>query len=345
MIPSFWATDSADNATQSASNITLNAQDEKAAAILQASKSATISVVLFRTSTVTTGSDIDVRIETVSATDGNPTGTLWGTNTNVVVTVADTDDNVWKTATLTAGAVVAQGDLFAVVLHATSAAPNLLINGLTEFDAGLPYTTSQDAAVWTKRGEVLVMVIKFSDNTYQSIHYFGLAPQANGISFNSGSNPDEIGNKITLPFPCRVVGFWAWCSINENATVLLYDSSSNVLTSRLFDANQTTEGVDDSIIGFFPDAITLTANTVYRLTFRPETTTNIVLDESRFPDADSMGELPFGANIIRTDRTDAGAWTDTTTMRILMGLLVDQLDDGAGGSSGAYGGPSRIIGG
>jgi len=47
--------------------------------------------------------------------------------------------------------------------------------------------------------------------------------------------------------------------------------------------------------------------------------------------AAAMDGFPGGQNVHRTERTDLGAWTDTTTKRPWMGVLLTGFNDGAGG--------------
>jgi hypothetical protein len=68
MVPSPWGMPSS-GATFD--YVTLSVSD-KCAYVFRAPKSGTISKVGFRTGTVGTGGTVDVRLETVSATDGNP---------------------------------------------------------------------------------------------------------------------------------------------------------------------------------------------------------------------------------------------------------------------------------
>ena len=342
-LPSFWASRTAGNGTSSASNITLGAQNQKVCVVMQASKGATISKVHFFLATVTDGSDVDVRIETVSATDGNPTGTLWAANTNVVITIADTDDNSWKQAALTAGAVVNQGDIFAVVINIQDALGiSIQFGGILEYDFGFPYVVSDTGGGFVKRGECLRMLIEFGDGTFQALTYAGMCANAAPTTFNSGSNPDEIGNLITLPIPCRVVGFWAWLSLLANATVLLYDNAGTVLTSLALDSDQVqAASTDANLFGFFPTSVVLTADQSVRLTVRPDTTSNVSLDAALVAAGAHMGAFSFGTGIARTHRTDGGAWTQDALTRHQIGFLVDQLDDGVGTGAGI----AHIIGG
>ena len=63
-------------------NRTSEAANEQAAGVFQAPFTGTIDKVIFATGTVATGGTVDVRLETVSIANGDPTGTLLGTNSN-----------------------------------------------------------------------------------------------------------------------------------------------------------------------------------------------------------------------------------------------------------------------
>src|SRR3990172_8330277 len=147
-------------------SLLLDAADEKAAFIFRAPKAGDITEVVFLTGTVTTGAIVDVRIETVSLTNGDPTGTLWGTTTNGAVVIANTDDNVFKTATLTLAATVAKGDLLSVVIVNPTVSPGNL-NVVTSLDhsAGFPYR-DLFTTVWTKGIRPLIVGIEYSDGSY-----------------------------------------------------------------------------------------------------------------------------------------------------------------------------------
>ena len=93
-------------------------------------------------------------------------------------------------------------------------------------------------------------------------------------------------------------------------------------------------GVYGRIVGFFPDVNILTANTYYRLVVKPTTANNITVVDYTFASVALMDAISGGQYCHKTERTDAGAWTDTTTRRPWMGFLIDQLDDGVGGSGG-----------
>jgi len=204
---------------------TLDADGEKLAFIMHAPKTGTISKVCFRTGTVTTGATVDVRLETVDATTGDPTGTLLGTNSNGAQVIADANDNVFFTTALTTGVAVTKGDLMAVVIVVPTGA-NLALVDLAD-DSGssgpiFPYSTQFAAAAWTKSatGSGIICALEYNDGSYayQPLMWPLSATQTD--TFNNSSSPDERGNKLSLPFPARVTGFWVWVDIDGDADIV-----------------------------------------------------------------------------------------------------------------------------
>jgi hypothetical protein len=95
-------------------SVLLDADGEYAGCFIRAPLTGTITKIGFATRTVTTGGDLDIRLETQDTSTGRPSGTLWGTNTNFVRTMLATDDNNFFEVTLTAGASVTKGNLIAI---------------------------------------------------------------------------------------------------------------------------------------------------------------------------------------------------------------------------------------
>ena len=79
--------------------------------------------------------------------------------------------------------------------------------------------------------------------------------------------------------------------------------------------------------------VTLQANTTYRLTIRPTTTTLVRYHYAEVPSNEEMEQLPGGRLWYGTRRTFGGAWTDEPTRRYTLGLVLD----------GVAGGKPRIV--
>lgn len=320
-----------------------------------------IHKIYFRTGTVTTGDTVEVRIETV--TNGKPSGTLWAANTNVTVAIADSDDNVWKTAALTADASVVIGSLYAIVIiHSSGATPN------EQFSVAAPWILNNQGQVpiiWQDTGGGTWTSIQGAGTlagynwivemtTAGVVQTNGLFPVDTGVTntYNSGSAPNEKALRFQVPFKCRVIG--AKVSMFNTAaaadfTVTLWPASSttdaDALAQKAVDGDTTVSTtIDGNYLVYLSAAVTLSVNTTYYLGLRADTANNITLGElttaGTGEPATAMNAFPIpnAGAIYKSARTwtagTAGAWTNTTTTMPLISLILDQLDDGAGGSAG-----------
>jgi hypothetical protein len=318
----------------------------KHAFILQAPKTGNIRKVGFTTGSVTTGVSLGVRIETVNSS-GNPSGTLWGTNTNASQTINDTDDNTWFLTQLTADAAVNKGDTFAVVFDNPSGAGELTLWWWIRLYGGLHVPAGKffQSSVWGSEFEVQpAIMLEYSDSSRPIVQ--GTAPVADltFYGFDSGTTPDERGIIFTMPFRCRARGAWMVGLPNAGGTyrLRLYDTdgSATLAQTASLDGDVKTHASNfRSAYVEFASSVELQAGSTYRLTLLPETTGNdvgllaVVVDQAAHLDA-----WPGGQAIHHTHRTNAGAWTQVTTERPVMGLVLDQVDDGAGGGSGWFAG-------
>jgi len=309
----------------------MDASGEAVGFTLVAPKAGTISKIGFRTGTVTTGQSLDIRIETVGS-DMFPSGTLWAANTNGNQAILDTDDNKWFWVTLTAGAVVAQGQQFCVAIRWVSTVGNLNIaytSSSTATAGGVPFAASYTTS-WAFTAAIPNIAVEYSSPT--SRPFLGTLPVLahNSITFNNGSSPDEIGIIFQYPVPCKIIG--AIAKINEVVTtfaVKLYDSDGSTVLESVTnidaESNQASSG---QVVILFDTQPIINANMNYRLTLLPETAASITTKELEVDTASTMEALDGGANIYRTDRTDAGAWSQTTTKRPLLTPLISAIDSG-----------------
>ena len=318
-----------------------------------------ITKVYFRTGAIPPGGGdtVDVRIETV--TNGKPSGTLWATDTNAAVAIDDTDDNLWKTATLTAAASGTLGDRVAIVIRSSSGSPNINLLGttaVTQGAAGMHPTLVQNStgadAVITDPMQ-LEWIVEFSS---AGIRYMpGLSPLSDSLTltaFNSGSSPNARALRFQVPFKCRAVGARIMLgnfAAGSNFTVSLFDATGDTDAEALAQcaldgdfAPSTT--ADGQVEVWFDDRPTLSAATTYYVEVRPDTANSLTLFEV------PTGGTGAPANAIKcfshqstelylATRTwtagTAGAWSTSTTVYPGIQLLIDQVDDGAGSGGGA----------
>lgn len=312
-----------------AGSLLLDAAGEKAAFIFRAPKAGNIRKVGFRTNTVTTGVvDLDVRLETIDASTGLPTGTLWGTNTNGLVTIADTDDNKFFVVTLTADATVAKDELVALVIVPPGSGFNFniasTIAGGFASNMGTPYNalyTTSWAKTLSSAGNV--GYIEYSDGSAVPSDFLPVDTMASTL-FNNGSTPDERGNLIQLPFPVRCSGIWASAGLsvaNGAFDYVLYGPSGQLAfvsnDSDISDGSATNRWTYRQ----FTTPVELLPDTNYRAVVKPTTTNNIVLYSFTTLTAAMMAAI--APNIQHTERTDAGSWTETNNRFSCIGLILD----------------------
>lgn len=314
----------------------LDANGEKGALVFRAPKAGNIVGFDFRTGTVTTGDTIDLRLETINSS-GDPSGTLAGVNGNASHVLDNGDDDAWITGTaFTAAVAVTLGQPLAMVI-VNGAAGNFQIAHLADSgQQNYPYG-DHFTSVWTKIAAFPILAPRYDDGSYGHIHFAWPASAVGGTNVNTGTTPDELGNLIEVPFKCRVVGAWVW-PVGTTAAdfeAVLYDTDGSTelaKTSYNADDQAAAGGAAGPTFLRFEETATLTAGGVYRLVVKPSSATNVQVQYMDVASVAVMGALPGGADIHSTQRTDAGAWSQTTTRRQMCGVLIDQLDDGAAGS-------------
>lgn len=322
---------------------TIDATGEIAAAVLCVPKTGTISAITFRTGTVTVGGIVDVRVETIDAATGFPSGTLWGTTTNGLQTILDANDATMFTTTLTLGASVTQGDLIGVSIVCPVTA-SMQIVGITagmnslNFPYGALFTAS-----WAKIAAVPPIVgLQYDDGSYAFVPNIAVVSSLVSTTYGTGTNPNHRALQFQVPWDCRVSGFWACVDADNAADVLLVtddwdgtDGDALAKVSLDSDIRRTT--------GFatykrpFVASVTLTANTIYRLVFKPTTASTVILSQYTVASAAQLDQNGASQDCFLStanNPNDATDWSSTTTTRPLMGLLIDAIDIPAGGGSG-----------
>ncbi len=138
---------------------------EEAAGVFRAGKAGTISKVGFLVRTSTTGDTVDVRLETVDLTDGDPSDTELGTDSSITQVISTTDDT-WYTVTLETPVVVTKGQLMAVTI-VQGAVPGVFDIAKTNFRRdGFPYIDLFSGASWAKSDNSPVFSLEYDDGSY-----------------------------------------------------------------------------------------------------------------------------------------------------------------------------------
>ena len=317
---------------------TIDASTELCAGIGYAPKAGAIRSIHFRTGAVTVDSTtrLNVNLETVSATDGHPTGTDYGGSAVGTASAAPTA-NSWNSIDLgTDATVVNIGDLIAAVVGYGTfvAADTVVISAVassTTTSIDFPYVDAFVGGAWAKAtSQAPCMALGYSDGTFEYIQ--GWLPWSAITNTSYASNTaitDEYALSFQVPFPCRLRGCAAIVDGDGDYEVILYTGTTATETITI-DKDQRGGTAQRFRFFRFPTGPTLVANTVYRLGIRPTTTTAIILQIYTVNAAGILDMTNGGQNFCLGTRLDQGAWaSDTTTQRPAIYLQFDQFDDAA----------------
>jgi len=295
-------------------------------AVFQAPKDGQISGVYFRTSNVTVGCTLDVRLEKLDLSSGIPTGELASPFSNASVVIQNTDDNIGFPITFSGAASVSKGDWLAMRLDVLSGTPSTLsISAFTDGDLLFgPYVILNNVLAATSP----IFSTLYSDGAYETP--IGCYPIATTTThtFNSGSNPNTIGNIVNLPYPSKTIGAWAWLDADSDAIIGLYSgdgatllSSGQIKTNIPPTANAGLHYVE------FPSSVPLSANENYYVALKPATASNVSLFST------NALNLKLGSGLLNPhfklcsarEPSNPSSWTVTGSGKAFMGLIIDEI--------------------
>jgi len=233
----------------------------------------------------------------------------------------------WLWVTLSTPAVVAAGDLVAARVAAGGTAPDGTHNftGRVQtpcsMNTGAP-STEHFTAAWIKSSSLGVAAL-YDDDTPA----IPSVVDNQSASFNTGSNPNEIGALLSLPFPAVCSGAFTTYSGGNTADfkVTLYDDLDNVLGTQTVDTSQASIAGLDYVVQVQWDPVVLKPATNYRLTIAPTTANNMRTGIARTFEATSRAFWPEGARWQRTSRAAPGAWAQDPLQLPMMGLMLSNI--------------------
>jgi len=330
----------------------VDASGEKAAFIIRIQKTGTIRKIGFRTGNVVQNQTIKVSLQDVSGVNGDPDESIDQFRT---ISVADTDDNVWKTTGLVSsdgtdsGSLrsVTRGDLIAVVFENNSftAGDIFRLCCLTTGQQNVSiYCDLKSGAgpAWGKVNAWPDVALIYDDGAGNDISYYCAycSPISNitTATYNSGSSPNKRGMKFRLPYPSKISGFYINLTGTTNGTfvVKLYDSDGSTVlqTSATFDHDQVRTTSAGGFSGYFPTDQQLSANTYYYVMIEPQLAINVALNLLTVNAASNFDQMEGGQDFHFVDNSGAsGAFVATTTQRPQIALLFSAFSDGLGSST------------
>lgn len=305
--------------------------------LMYVEKTGNLTGLKFSTATVTVGCTLSGNVETLDPTTSIPTGTLINANATGTVVVADADDNVLKSVTFAAPVAVTAGDVIALTLRISAGTPTTLqIRTVTPTGPfTMPITYKLQSAVGAFAGTALAMIAPVYDTGVRVPAKMMLATTFTNVNLSNASTPDEVGIKITMPYSARTdraVFKTQSGAAFKAADIVLYDDANTVLATQSLSAGAFI-GTGNGIQSIPWDAtVNLKKGRVYRLVFKPTTSTawnsayqrpNTGVTGNRRP---CLDELAY----FYTSRTDAGAWTDSDDSIFPLMLGIDKIYQPAG---------------
>lgn len=182
---------------------------------------------------------------------------------------------------------------------------------------------------------------------------YGTATQAFGAPINNSTafnfnNANEVGGRFTIPAgwgqSVQILGVVAFMSQQPGALFNLNfyaggettDTTSSA--SIQHDGDWGVTGVERNWTFLFANPITVAAGSTFRVGIGSNVATNTPIRTIETIDAADMAAFPLGTGFTFSSRS-GGDWTDNTSRRPCMQLILSDIEPGAGG-----GGASRVIG-
>lgn len=340
----YWATYQAGGPNVSSGNL-IDDESEKYAHIVCAPKTGTISKIHVISSTVSTAptADYDIRLETVDAGDGFPTGTLFDTNTNGALTIIAGDDDEWLPVTLTSGASVTRGEILAVVFVPPASPDNGAVWWAYYGDAsyGFPYGATYTGAVWLKANLNPLVLLEYSDGSIPRIpNCFPWTSTSNFGAIYSDSTTPHRGNRFKLRKAAEIVGVWVLCDMDAaDITMTLYSGIADVEKTTVLKKHHSggTGGAYTQYAGYFSTAFNAAADTLYRVVARnnyatasgtPIALTSVNIAPSGI-ESKIWDHIPYAglfSEFYYTTSTDLSSWEiNVTTNMFVLGPIIRSI--------------------
>lgn len=196
---------------------------------------------------------------------------------------------------------------------------------------------------WTKQDAWLSFLIEdTSGNWYMVAPAPRTTTELFFSAFNSGTTPDELGFKISLPFTATVIGMWTRWELDNDCDIYL--SGDDISDSSVATADDSKTGQFSSLENiqdhFFDDEYVFTAGNDYYLSLRATTGTNSWAYGASFANAATHhadvieGWLGAGVSYVAVSRSSGGSWTETQGRVHQAGLIIRGIEIPAGGGGG-----------
>lgn len=304
---------------RSLSTVTANAAGEGIGTVLICPVGGSLTKITARVTTVSVAGNLTARVETVDPSTGLNTGTLVAAGAEVTQAAVA---NSWNEFTLTTPPTVAAGDVVALVVKTVSTT-SVLFQYATGSAWGVtnPYRIENTAGTWSKAA-ALPTVRMMIDGVW--VHIPGAWNQSTiytAITVGPATTPDEVGNLFTMPATMRSVGarFYMNAMQGDDVLVRLYGPGDVLEASVQLDGDLISSAGEGHVYVEWP-AVTMGVGEEWRLVMAPNGAGTV---SCHYLDTDALAFLPGDGSVQWTQRTNGGAWSQTSTRFAVSTLLID----------------------
>lgn len=301
-------------------------------------KAGDVSTVGFRVGTVTTAQDVTVSLQDVSLATGVCDGTV---DQSCTVSSGAISANTVVTCTLGANRTVTRGELGCLRVAWTATQGNIQTCAI-EYPTRLGEMAQHYFVLsGTKQNDGAMPYIRYSDSSFA--WNLAIAQTSDRLTATTATTPDEAALKFQLPYGAQACGVWSGVQYSSSGDHRYYIENSG--GTNLCTGNCATVDSDTSVstsapsagIIWFDEVVNLAKDTTYYLIWSPTTTSNVHLVYYDVNEAAALEGWGGTSTDVWSQRTDAGAWTDNTTRRPMMGLVLCGVEAAGGGGQSAYG--------
>jgi hypothetical protein len=257
---------------------------------------------------------------------------------------APTAGTMYQTAALSADRSVAFGEWVAVVLEFQT---YLGADAISVQNLGLATSNHVNmaqallnTASWAIVTAIPNVILEFSDGTYGTLDGAFVLESITSNTVTTATTPDEFAIAFQVPFAGKVDGCYLLGSsagAGRDVSIRLYQGVSN-LQSVAIDGDRFPNTSGRAIIVPIPET-DIAADTQYYVSWRPDTASNTTVYSFAVNTAAHLDCHPGGQTLDYATRTDAGAWTISTTKRLFGGVRFSAIDSTpAAGAVGVIGG-------
>lgn len=350
----FWLPTKGDESyTIGAGAYVMDAASEKISVTFKAPKTGTLTRFEMTIAGVTNSPNNGLKcsFQSVSATDGLPTGTILGAGAGAHVTTAANSPSAagwFNPGDFGATVAVTAGDVLCGVVEFGGAgwvSPDSVSFGSMNRCGNTSLTFAATALGTKQASTCAIFVLRYDDGTYAMVEDEIWPSITHGdFDIDTGTAKNECGLRFSVPVPMRLRAF-AYHGLQFTTgggyEVYLYNAAgTNVLGSALtIDTDITSSATTVRWYHIvLPTSVILTPNSEYILGIKPTTTVNTRVIYYTYISTAVMDAIPAGSEWYAVDRAwsggNPGAWTRYNNgtdgyrrPRILLNF--DQLSSGA----------------